>query len=142
MDPKWKGTPSAMLLITAVCTVFISSGYNQSLDVQNISLQKSARIQTVPATTKRIDSLKIAVSAMRSPKETFVFYKEILAYLSQKPSLPIQLIQRKTYEEINTLLRENELDAAFVCTGPYVTRHNDFGMELLVAPVVPELDAT
>lgn len=124
-----------LLFFFLISLIFIGLGCDQSQDVKKISLQNSERIQTVPAPTERKEALRIAVAAMISPKETFDFYKEILAYLSQKISLPIQLIQRETYEEVNTLLKENGLHAAFVCTGAYVEGHDDFGMELLVAPV-------
>jgi phosphate/phosphite/phosphonate ABC transporter binding protein len=115
--------------------VSVGLGCDQAQDVKKVSLEESERIQVLPTPTKREESLKIAVSAMISPKETFNFYKEILTYLSQELSIPIQLVQRETYEEVNNLLKENELDAAFVCTGSYIQGHEDFGMELLVAPV-------
>ncbi len=49
--------------------------------------------------------------------------------------MEVELVQRKSYEEINTLLKKEMLDLAFVCTGAYIEGHDDFGMELLVAPV-------
>lgn len=129
-----KNTP--LILILFLLILFsVSLGCEQAQDVKKISLQKSERIHTLPDLVEKEQSLKIAVSAMISPTETFTFYKEILAYLSEKTSLPVQLVQRETYEEVNTLLKENELHAAFVCTGAYVKGQDDFGMELLVAPV-------
>lgn len=124
-----------LLVFPLLALMLVGLGCDQSQDVKKISLQNSERIQTLPAPVERKKTLKIAVSAMISPKETFDFYKDILSYLSQKIALPIQLVQRKTYEEVNTLLKEQELHAAFVCTGAYVEGHDDFGMELLVAPV-------
>jgi len=113
----------------------ISLGCEQSNDVKKISFEKSEKIHITPAPEVEQESLKIAVSAMISPKETFSFYKEILTYISRKISLPVQLVQRETYEDVNNLVKDNDLHAAFVCTGAYVSGHNDFGMELLVAPV-------
>lgn len=132
MKPKMQ---PLMLFFGFMAWIFVGCGCDQPQDVKKISLQKSEKILTLPTAAKREESLKIAVAAMISPKETFGFYKEILVYISQKISLPIQLVQRETYEEVNNLLKENELDAAFVCTGAYVQGHDDFGMELLVAPV-------
>ena len=43
--------------------------------------------------------------------------------------------QKKTYEQVNQLVKNKQVDLAFVCAGPYVTGHRDFGMELLVVPV-------
>jgi len=129
---------SRLLLLFVFLIALLSEvvGCEQAQDIKKISLQKSERIHTPQTTVENEQSLKIAVSAMVSPTEIFSFYKEILNYISVKTSLPVQLVQRKTYEEVNTLLKENKLDAAFVCTGAYVEGHDDFGMELLVVPVV------
>ncbi len=81
------------------------------------------------------NTLRIAISAVISPKETFVLYKDLLNYISQKLGIQVELIQRQTYEEVNNLVRDNKLDLAFVCSGAYVDGHDQFGMELLVAPV-------
>ena len=124
-----------MLVFGLIVWMFAGLGCDQSKDIKKISLEKSEKVLTQSKSASKEESLKIAVSAMISPKETFGFYKEILTYLSQKISLPIQLVQRKTYEEVNNLIKNNELHAAFVCTGAYVAGHDDFGMELLVAPV-------
>lgn len=129
---------SRTLLLTFILIALVAGivGCEQSEDIQKISLQKSERIHIQPAPAEKDHALKIAVSAMISPTETFLFYKEILNYISDKTSLSVQLVQRETYEEVNTLLKENKLDAAFICTGAYVKGHDDSGMELLVVPVV------
>lgn len=79
--------------------------------------------------------LRIAISAVISPKETFVLYKDLLNYISEKLGMRVQLVQRETYAEVNNLVRDNQLELAFVCSGAYVDGHDQFGMELLVAPV-------
>ena len=126
----WSLTPFFVIIF-----LFAVTGCEQNRDIKKISLEKSERIHISPVSAKKEGSLKIAVSAMISPKDTFVFYKDIIDYISEKTSLPVQLVQRETYEEVNTLVRDNELHAAFVCTGAYTRGHDEFGMELLVAPV-------
>jgi phosphonate transport system substrate-binding protein len=81
-------------------------------------------------------TLRIAVAAMISPNETFGYYQDLLSYIGKKMGRPVELVQRKTYDEVNDLLEARQLDAAFVCAGPYVTGHDKFGMELVAAPVV------
>jgi phosphonate transport system substrate-binding protein len=39
-----------------------------------------------------------------------------------------------SYEELNNKLESREIEAAFICSGPYVSGHKKFGLELLVAP--------
>lgn len=82
------------------------------------------------------NSLRIGVSAMISPDETLVYYQDLFDYLSTKMDVPVKLVQRKTYQEINDLVRRNSVDVAFVCSRAYVEGHDQFGMELLAVPVV------
>ena len=80
--------------------------------------------------------LRIAVAAMISPDETFGYYRDLLDYIGKKLGRSVELVQRDTYAEVNDLLEARQIDAAFVCAGPYVTGHDKFGMELVTAPVV------
>ena len=80
--------------------------------------------------------LRLAVAAVISPQGTFESYSVLAAYLSEKLGRPIELIQRRTYAEINDLIENGEVDLAFVCTSAYVIGYRDFGMALLVAPQV------
>jgi len=80
--------------------------------------------------------LRVAVAAVISPKATLNTYARLLDYLGAKLDRPVELIQRPTYAEINTLLRAGQADLAFVCGGAYVEGQRDFGMELLVGPRV------
>jgi phosphonate transport system substrate-binding protein len=77
----------------------------------------------------------VAIAAMISPKETFVSYKDLMDWIARKSGMEVELVQRTKYEEVNDLLKKDLLDVAFVCTGAYVEGHDDFGMEILVAPV-------
>ena len=80
--------------------------------------------------------LRVAISAVVSPKETFKTYQELLQYLGRHLGRPVELVQRKTYAEVNDLIRAGGVDLAFVCTLAYVQGQQEFGMELLAAPEV------
>jgi phosphonate transport system substrate-binding protein len=56
--------------------------------------------------------------------------------VSDKLDRPVELIQRRTYAEINDLVESGYVDVAFVCTSAYVAGRDQFGMELLAAPQV------
>lgn len=80
--------------------------------------------------------LRVAVAAVISPKGTIESYTGLLDYLEQRLGRPVELVQRRTYLEINDLVAKGEVDLAFVCTSAYVVGHDQFGMELLAAPQV------
>ena len=62
--------------------------------------------------------LRIAFASVMSPKETRQVYQQIVNYISQQENRPAILIQRRTYEELNTLLANGDADVAFSSTGP------------------------
>ncbi len=83
-----------------------------------------------------VESIKIAVAAIISPEETFLFYRDLFDYIESKIGISIELIQRKTYGEVNDLIHSNNVDIAFVCSRAYVEGKDSLFMELLVVPMV------
>jgi len=79
-------------------------------------------------------AIKVAISSVISPKESIYYYEGLIQYISSKLGQPVQIVQRRTYKEINDLIKNGEIDFAFVCSGPYVEGNNEFGMKLLVVP--------
>ena len=79
---------------------------------------------------------KVAVGAMISARETAVYYHELLDYIAGNLGRKIQLVQRKTYGEINKLIGQGQIDIAFICSGPYAIGRKDFAFEALAMPQV------
>lgn len=86
--------------------------------------------------TDRRPVLRIAVSAMISPETTRQYYEELLRLIAERMGRRAVFVQRQTYAEVNSLVKERQVDLAFVCSGPYTNGHEDFGMEILAVPVV------
>uniref|UniRef100_A0A7C4MLM1 Phosphate/phosphite/phosphonate ABC transporter substrate-binding protein n=1 Tax=Desulfatirhabdium butyrativorans TaxID=340467 RepID=A0A7C4MLM1_9BACT len=102
-----------------------------SVDFRTKSVKPPAKTQD---TAEPI--LQIAVAAMISPKETLVYYRELIDYLGSKLNRNTLLIQRKTYGEINDLLSKNQIDIAFICSGPYVLNGNPSGFQAIATPII------
>jgi phosphonate transport system substrate-binding protein len=81
-------------------------------------------------------TLRVAVGAMISPKETFVYYRQLLDYLASNLDREVELVQRKTYREVNELIGKSQIDLAFICSGPYVSGKGQYGLSLLATPEV------
>ncbi len=101
---------------------------------KRVSLQPSLADPVAPP-SQSVDKLRIAVGAMITPAKSLIFYEDIFDYVGQKLSRSVEMVQRKTYAETNFLIKEGRIDAAFVCSRPYVEGNRDFGMELLCVPV-------
>lgn len=80
--------------------------------------------------------LRIAVAAMISPEETLTVYQELMDYIAAKLGHPVEMKQRRTYQEVNDMLGTGKLDAAILCSGTYVHAKRQYGIELLAVPVI------
>ena len=80
--------------------------------------------------------LKIGVVSMITPVGTVDYYQDLIAYISEKIGQPVEMEYRQTYDEMDRLLEKGRVDAAFICSAPYVENKRKFGVELLAAPQV------
>lgn len=79
--------------------------------------------------------LRIGLTAV-TVEDFLQLHKHLIHYISKKLGIPVELVFRKGYQEMNDLLRKGDVDVAFVCSLPYIMGHDSFGLELLVAPVI------
>jgi phosphonate transport system substrate-binding protein len=100
----------------------------------SISLSDLEPLPAAPVTA--VKPLRVAVAAIISPKGTVDSYSPLLNYLHEELDRPVELVQRRTYAEVNELVRSGDVDLAFVCTSAYVAGERDFGMQLVAAPQV------
>lgn len=78
--------------------------------------------------------LKIGLAAMISPKETLSFYTGMLTWVGQRIGRKVEMVQYRTYGEMDAALERRDLELAFLCSGPYVKDRARFGVELVAAP--------
>ncbi|MEJ2556015.1 MAG: phosphate/phosphite/phosphonate ABC transporter substrate-binding protein [Anaerolineae bacterium] len=130
--PKSDVRAALMALLALVLLAGCVAAQPESLPYVDLShrqpLPAAAASQVVP--------LRVAVAAVISPKGTAESYQPLLDYLSLQLDRPVELVQRRTYAEVNDMIEHGEVDMAFICTSAYVIGRRDFGMELLAAPRV------
>jgi phosphonate transport system substrate-binding protein len=114
--------------------IILASGCIGCIGKQEIKLNLS--IVEDPDIKENDTAIKVAIGSVTSPKESYVYYEEMINYISKKLNAPVRIIQRRTYSEVNDLIKNNEINFAFICSGPYVEGKKEFGMKLLVAPQV------
>ena len=73
--------------------------------------------------------LKIGVASMVTPVSAVRYYQEIIDYLAEKLGESIEMVHRTTYDEIDRMLEESSIDAAFICSAPYVLDKKNFNVE-------------
>jgi len=83
--------------------------------------------------TVEADQLSVAVTPVLIERSIDV-NERLIRYIGEKMHMPIRIVQRKSYQEINDLMRKREVDIAFICSLSYIVGKETSGMELLVLP--------
>lgn len=99
-----------------------------------------AAVETPPPKTTTLHGsdgvLRLAVAPVYSPQTTLELYQTLADYLGRRLKRPAELVQGKTYNEINDLIRAGGVTVAIVCTNAYLEGQEDFGLEALVVPEI------
>ncbi len=124
--------------ILLLVIVFLACEGTQQNDrpIVQISLHSSDTLRSHILPADSNEPISLAISAMTSPKETYIYYEKLVEYISQKLGRPIQFKQRKSYEEVNELLKKAVVDIAFICSGAYVSALPENYMEIIAVPVI------
>lgn len=80
--------------------------------------------------------LRLAVAAIMSPEGNVESYAPLIKYLEWVTGRKVELIQRKTYGEVNEMIASGQVDLAFICTGAYMKQGQRRDMSLLVTPQI------
>ncbi|GAB4484419.1 MAG: phosphate/phosphite/phosphonate ABC transporter substrate-binding protein [Thermodesulfovibrionales bacterium] len=126
-----------MRFLKTICLIFAllaCAGCTGENDPKRIDTEKKETIPPPAVKTAFTGNLRVAVGGMITPKQGFGYYRDFLDYIGRKTGRHIDFVDREDYAEINRLVQKGEVDLAFVCGGPYVDGHRDFGMEILAAP--------
>lgn len=99
----------------------------------NINKIDFSRIQEVDDSSlvEKQVPLRVAFASVISPQETRIAYQILVKELSKELNRPVILIQKKTYDELKTLLSNGETDIAFISTGAYISYKGRVPIELL-----------
>jgi phosphonate transport system substrate-binding protein len=121
------GVGLIVVLLVAAC-----GGSGESVPFVDLSIRQPVMV----AAESDIVPLRIAVAAVLSPEGNVENYADLARYLGDRLGRPAELVQRRTYAEVNALVAAGDVDLAFVCTSAYVAGEARSEMDLLVVPVV------
>ena len=81
-------------------------------------------------------AVRFAVTLVWAPERTFDTRYDLARYVAHEISRPLRVVQRRTYSEINELLRHGSVDAAIICTGAYLqATHDGIALDVIAVPV-------
>ena len=123
-------------LLSIVLVLFWIFGCSGDSGYKSVDFSKTVDIKNPVVSTSDPPTLRVAVAAMISPKETISYYQELMKFIGENLNVTVQIIQRKTYGEVNELFPKRQIDLAFICTGPYALGKEVFSFEALATPIV------
>lgn len=135
MSERCSPRPRALALASAVSVLAACSASPYPEVVVDLAASGAA---PTAAQQPRAPVFRFSVAGMQSPQDTFAGYSRLFERLAPKLEVEIELVQRRTYQEVNELLANGQIDAALVCTGGYVelARRSPAAVELVAVPVV------
>ena len=80
--------------------------------------------------------VNIAFASVVSPKETKSKYELLVDYIEDELERPVNVIRKQTYDEVNQLLKNGEVDIGFICSLSYVLGREEGFLEGVATPVV------
>lgn len=81
-----------------------------------------------------VSKLRFGLTAVALEKNLGA-HKRLVNLLEDKLGISVEIVSRKSYQEMSFLLANGQVDFAFVCGLPYTIDHDKFGLELLTVPV-------
>lgn len=127
---------SILVAVAALLGATASACTDGSADIDFSRPEADSSAESSPVVVTDGAPLRIGIAPVLSARTTSALYEELAAYLAARLGRPVELVQGKTYAEINDLLKSGDLTVALVCTNPFLQGQDDFGMELLAVPEI------
>jgi phosphonate transport system substrate-binding protein len=125
--------------VTAAASIALAGCERSPFPERRVDLGATAKPPASPPSAPAASApvLRFCVAAMQSPQETLASYGQFLDRLGERLGMKVELVQRRTYEEVNELLVAGQLDAAILCTGGWLVLARDHpdAAEPLAVPV-------
>lgn len=132
---KWICTRGWFLLYLCLAVLVVTQTACRKQETPTAYRESKPPLQARSSSVE-VKPFRIGMGTMITPKEGFVYYSQLSKYIEKRLGQPVQLVDRGNYDEMNRLLETKDIDAAFVCAGPYVEGKELFGMQLLAMPLV------
>jgi ABC-type phosphate/phosphonate transport system substrate-binding protein len=135
---RWMFSVWAVALLTSQAITGCQRGGEAEIAVRLESGPLVAEHGVEPTIPDEPELIRFAYASVLSPERSSLVYAHLGAYLSAKMDRPVEIVRRRTYEEVNELFRTGVVHAGLVCSGAFAIGQVRFGLEALVIPVVGE----
>lgn len=122
------------LLLVALLFFLACQGPSRQEDTFEVDFSEPDSPDGIETKVRDSGILRVAISTVISPRESFIYYEEMFAAMAAHLDLRVDFIQRTTYGEVTELLATNQVDMAFICSGAYIDGSDHH--ELMFVPVI------
>ncbi len=130
------GSVRSLRWIAVLIAATLLPACSEDSEYKKVDLSERVELPHPNVPEREGKTMRVAVAAMISPKETLIFYRELIDYVASAIGYDVELVQRRTYGEVNRLLAEGRIDVAFICTGPFVSGSERSGFKAIATPVI------
>lgn len=123
------------IVTSLLLTISLSSCTNFEKKQVNVDFSDSTN-RVIKTESDTISPIYVAIASITSPRETFIYYHDLIDFISKKIDRPIYIKEKKTYEEVNEMLASGKVSFAFICSGAYIDAKSKNIIKLLVAPII------
>ena len=117
-----------------LCAVLVALGA-VACSEDPVALDFTRPAQAAPTRPRRSpERLVVGIGAMLGPEETYESHAALVRYVARAAGREADIVQRRTYQEMNRLLADGDVDIAFICTGAYVAVRDQ--VVFLAAPIL------
>ena len=121
--------------IFATAAVVLWSRINPEAQPQFVDLTEPPTAGRAPAQP----AVRFAVTPVWAPERTLETHYDLADHVAREIRRPLRVVQRRTYREVNELLRHGNVDAAILCTGAYLQAlRDDIELDVLAVPTNAE----
>lgn len=98
--------------------------------------QGESAIVAADTSSEALRPLRFVYASVLSPERSVLTYARLGRYLSAKLGREVAIVRRRTYAELNELLRTGQAEAGLVCTGAFAAGEDGFGLQAVAIPVI------
>src|SRR3990170_599050 len=116
--------------------VFLLAGCSEQEEPQRVRLWALAPPEITQAEGGGLAPLRFAVALTISPQVGYRLYRDLTEAMGRKFGRPVHLLLRRTFSEVNDLLRSRQAEVAQLCSRGFLQGRADFGVTALAVPIV------
>ena len=127
---------SKALAMIPAAVISLLVGCGDDTEVKVVDFTQAVSVEQPGRQASTSNNFRVAVGAIISARETVHLYHDLIDYIAEKLGREIELVQRKTYSQINELFTAEQIDLAFICSGPYAMGKDRYGFHALAVPQI------